>query len=88
MTRRCFDYKDGVDTGGNPIMKRRCYCGTTACLKITNFILPTISALVCSISGEPVEEHLGHYHCKSQFCWAEHCEPISIEQFNLARVTK
>jgi hypothetical protein len=32
----CFDYKDGSDSGGNPIMKRKCYCGTTGCLQIKN----------------------------------------------------
>uniref|UniRef100_A0A6H2A5X2 Uncharacterized protein n=1 Tax=viral metagenome TaxID=1070528 RepID=A0A6H2A5X2_9ZZZZ len=31
MKKRCFNYIDGYDTGGNPIKKRQCYCNATAC---------------------------------------------------------
>lgn len=31
MGKVCFDYQDGNDTGGTPIMRRQCFCGTTAC---------------------------------------------------------
>ena len=27
----CFDYIDGYDSAGQPIIRRQCYCGTTAC---------------------------------------------------------
>lgn len=70
---KCFDYQDGTDTAGNPIMRRKCYCGTTACQQNQTIIL---GQLVCSYSGKPVEKHLGHWHCKDQFCFKEHCEPI------------
>lgn len=35
----CKDIVVGADTGGQPVMARRCYCETTACLK-TNKPLP------------------------------------------------
>ena len=28
---KCFDYEIAKDTGNRPIMKRMCYCETTAC---------------------------------------------------------
>ena len=28
---KCFDYEVSRDTGNQPIMKRMCYCETTAC---------------------------------------------------------
>lgn len=28
---KCFDYEIARDTGGQPIMKRMCYCETTCC---------------------------------------------------------
>ncbi len=31
MNRICFDYEDGKNTGGVPIMKRRCFCASTVC---------------------------------------------------------
>ena len=29
----CFDYEDGYNTAGQPIMRRRCFCNFTACQK-------------------------------------------------------
>lgn len=29
----CKDIVIGTDTGGQPVMARKCYCGTTACFK-------------------------------------------------------
>lgn len=31
-TNKCFDYKYEKNSGGTPVMRRQCYCGTTACL--------------------------------------------------------
>jgi len=28
---KCYDYIDGYDTAGNPIIKRKCFCNTTVC---------------------------------------------------------
>ena len=28
---KCFDYEVARDTGNRPVMKRTCYCETTAC---------------------------------------------------------
>ena len=36
MNRICFDYEDGQTTGGFPIIKRQCYCKTTACTNFKN----------------------------------------------------
>ena len=30
----CHKYIDGYDTVGNPLIKIKCFCGTTACLKV------------------------------------------------------
>lgn len=37
--KECYDIEIGKDTAGQPIMSRRCFCGTTACLqeKIQNY---------------------------------------------------
>lgn len=31
--KECFDYETNRDTGNQPIMKRMCYCETTACIQ-------------------------------------------------------
>ena len=33
MKERCFDYEYEKDTGGNPVMRRKCFCGTTICMQ-------------------------------------------------------
>lgn len=34
MKGKCQDYIASYDSGGNPIIARACYCGTTGCLNI------------------------------------------------------
>lgn len=33
MKQDCYDYVVGVDTSGQPVKRRMCYCGTTGCAK-------------------------------------------------------
>lgn len=67
MGEVCFDYQDGVTTNNTPIIRRQCFCGTTACTGAVNSkaeICKTCCKTECDYSTTGCPWYVDYEHLK------------------------